>query len=193
MTTSCGPARRRSAPPTSRASCWPSAASRRPISRIVEASATADACYEHVVRTLPDTIAAGRQRGDGPYRVFADAGQFSRALAEVLDNAIEAMPRGGRLTLRVAGEHLREALPLAPLAVPAGRYVVVSVTDTGAGMSAEAVAVACDPFYSTKPAHLGAGLGLASVHGFIASHSGGLAIESAPGQGTTVRLYLPAV
>ena len=76
--------------------------------------------------------------------------------------------------------------------MPAGSYVVVTVRDTGLGMSPGAVAVACDPFYSTKPAHLGAGLGLASVHGFIASHSGGLAIESAPGEGTTVRLYLPA-
>ena len=73
-----------------------------------------------------------------------------------------------------------------------GPYVVVAVSDTGVGMTADAVAVACDPFYTTKPAHLGAGLGLASVHGVIAAHSGGLAIESAPGLGTTVRFYLPA-
>jgi signal transduction histidine kinase len=69
--------------------------------------------------------------------------------------------------------------------------VVIAVSDTGIGMTADAVGTACDPFYSTKPAHLGAGLGLASVHGIIAAHSGGLAIESAPGLGTTVRLYLP--
>jgi signal transduction histidine kinase len=58
-------------------------------------------------------------------------------------------------------------------------------------MNADALRMACDPFYSTKPAHLGAGLGLASVHGFVAAHGGGLAIDSVIGRGTTVRLYLP--
>ncbi|MFN7979021.1 MAG: ATP-binding protein [Vicinamibacterales bacterium] len=73
-----------------------------------------------------------------------------------------------------------------------GAYVVVAVEDTGVGMTADVVTAACDPFYSTKPAHIGGGLGLASVHGFVAAHHGGIAIESAPGEGTTVRLYLPA-
>jgi signal transduction histidine kinase len=159
---------------------------------IVDAEATVHACYNRAVRGLPTGIAPDLQRGHGPYAVFADAGQLSAALEQVLDNAVEAMTRGGHLTVRVGREHVRDGLRLAQLAVPPGDYVVIAVSDTGVGMTAEAVAVACDPFYSTKPAHLGAGLGLASVHGFIAAHSGGLAIESAPGLGTTVRFYLPA-
>lgn len=159
---------------------------------IVDAEATVHACYNRAVRGLPAGIVPELQRGNGPYAIFADAAQLSGALEQVLDNAVEAMPQGGRMTLRVGREHVRDGLRLAQLAVPAGDYVVIAVSDTGVGMTAEAVAVACDPFYSTKPAHLGAGLGLASVHGFIAAHSGGLAIESAPGLGTTVRFYLPA-
>lgn len=159
---------------------------------LVDAETTVHACYNRAVRGLPAGIVPDLQRGSGPYAVFADATQLSAALEQVLDNAVEAMPMGGRMTLRVAREHVRDGLRLAQLAVPAGDYVVIAVSDTGVGMTAEAVAVACDPFYSTKPAHLGAGLGLASVHGFIAAHSGGLAIESAPGLGTTVRFYLPA-
>ena len=159
---------------------------------IVDAAGVVDAGYARALRELPAAIASELQHGDGPYGVFADAAQFSAALGQVLTNAVEAMPHGGRMTVRVEHERLRDALGAALLAVPAGSYVVVTVRDTGLGMSPGAVAVACDPFYSTKPAHLGAGLGLASVHGFIASHSGGLAIESAPGEGTTVRLYLPA-
>lgn len=159
---------------------------------IVDAEATVHACYNRAVRGLPTGIVPDLQRGRGPYAVFADAAQLSTALEQVLDNAVEAMAQGGRMTMRVGREHVRDGLPLAQLAVPAGDYVVIAVSDTGVGMTAEAIAVACDPFYSTKPAHLGAGLGLASVHGFIAAHSGGLAIESTPGLGTTVRFYLPA-
>jgi len=159
---------------------------------LVDAEATVHTCYNRAVRGLPTGIAPELQRGPGPYAVFADASQLSAALEQVLDNAVEAMAQSGRLTLRVGREHVRDGLRLAQLAVPPGDYVVIAVSDAGVGMTAEAVAVACDPFYSTKPAHLGAGLGLASVHGFIAAHSGGLAIESAPGLGTTVRFYLPA-
>ncbi len=157
----------------------------------LDMDAAVTACYGRAARDWSPGIAADLQRGEGPYTVFADTAQFGVALLEVLDNAIEAMPTGGRLSVRVGREQVRDGLRLAQLAVPPGTYVVVAVSDTGVGMTADAVAVACDPFYSTKPSHLGAGLGLASVHGFIASHSGGLAIESSPGLGTTVRLYLP--
>ncbi len=159
---------------------------------ILDADATVHACYARMVRGMPPGIVSDLQHGGGPYAIFADAQQLNAALEQVLDNAVEAMPQGGRLTVRVGREQLRDGLRLAQLAVPPGPYVVVAVSDTGVGMTADAVAVACDPFYTTKPAHLGAGLGLASVHGVIAAHSGGLAIESAPGLGTTVRFYLPA-
>jgi signal transduction histidine kinase len=67
---------------------------------------------------------------------------------------------------------------------------VVTVSDTGVGIAPDALAVVCDPFYSTKPAHLGAGLGLAAVHGFVVAHDGGLLIDSTVGRGTSVAVYL---
>ena len=97
------------------------------------------------------------------------------------------------LTIRwVRSSPRARAERLAALLGAAGLALVVSVADAGHGMTADCVAMACDPFYSTKPAHVGGGLGLASVHGFVAAHHGGIAIDSAPGEGTTVRLYLPA-
>lgn len=159
---------------------------------LVDAEATVHERYLRVVRELPGSITADLQRGDGPLAVVADGRQLGDAVKQLVDNAVEAMPHGGSLTVRVAREQVPALTMLTPLSVPAGVYVVIAVTDTGVGMSADAVALACDPFYSTKPSHLGAGMGLASVHGFIAAHAGGLAIDSAPGRGTTVRLYLPA-
>jgi signal transduction histidine kinase len=159
---------------------------------LVDAEATVHERYLRVVRDLPAAIQTELQRGPGPLAILADGAQLSDAVEQLIDNAVEAMPHGGRLSVRVAREQIHALTLLTPLSVPAGTYVVIAVADTGVGMAADAVAVACDPFYSTKPAHLGAGMGLASVHGFIAAHSGGLAIESEVGRGTTVRLYLPA-
>ncbi|MGE3469936.1 MAG: sensor histidine kinase [Vicinamibacterales bacterium] len=159
---------------------------------LVDVEANVHACYLRAARALPPGVSASLHRGDGPFAVLADPQQLDAALEQLIDNAAEAMPGGGTVTVAVARELLRHPAPMTPLAAAAGPYVVVSVTDTGTGMTPEAIAMACDPFYSTKPAHLGGGLGLASVHGFIAAHSGGLSIESAVGRGTTVRMYLPA-
>lgn len=159
---------------------------------LVDADAAVHERYLQVARDLPASIRPELHRGDGPLAVLADGRQLSDAVKQLLDNAVEAMPNGGALRVRVTREDVAALTMLTPLSVPAGRYVVIGVSDTGVGMTTDAVAVACDPFYSTKPAHLGAGMGLASVHGFIAAHSGGLAIESAVGHGTTVRLYLPS-
>jgi signal transduction histidine kinase len=148
--------------------------------------------YVRLARTLPDGIRADLRRGHGPFAVLADGGQFHIMLEQLVENAVEAMANGGTLSLHVQRDERRTPTPTGPLSAPAGTYVVISVSDTGVGMTPEAVAVACDPFYSTKSPHLGAGMGLASVHGMVAAHSGGLAIESLPGHGTTVRLYLPA-
>lgn len=130
--------------------------------------------------------------GPGPLAVVADPAQLRGAVARLVANALEAMPGGGRLTVSLTRQTLTAPLAPAVLPVPAGTYVVMAVSDTGVGMDAEALRVACEPFYSTKPAHLGAGLGLAVVHGFVASHEGGLAIESTPARGTTVCVYLRA-
>lgn len=162
----------------------------RPV--LVDADTVVHDTYLHATSGLAATIRRTLDRGPGPHAVVADAAQLRGAIEELVANAAEAMPNGGRLAVRLYRETLARPLVTPWLVVSPGAYVVMAVEDTGVGMTADGVAAACDPFYSTKPAHIGGGLGLASVHGFVAAHHGGIAIESAPGEGTTVRLYLPA-
>lgn len=118
--------------------------------------------------------------------VFVDPTQFDMALLNLVFNARDAMPAGGsiHITARLARDG--EAVDLAP-----GPYVRLEVADTGAGMAPETAARAFEPFFTTKPVGAGTGLGLAQVHAF-AHHSGGsVQLDSAPGKGTRVALYLP--
>ena len=147
---------------------------------------------QRVSRSLPAGISTHLQLGPGPLVVSADEAQLVAALEQLLENAVEAMPGGGRLELAGSVEHLVAPLATRLISVPPGRYVTLSVRDSGVGIPAESVALVCDPFYTTKPPHVAAGLGLASVHGIVMSHAGGLRIESALGAGTCVVLYLPA-
>jgi signal transduction histidine kinase len=159
----------------------------------VDVSTLVDDVTHRAQRSIPLGIVLVRQHESGSSVALVDPLQLRAAVEELLDNAAEAMARGGRMVVRTGRQTLERPLVTPWLPVPAGTYVLVAVEDSGIGMTADALRVACDPFYSTKPAHLGAGLGLASVHGFIAAHGGGLAIDSVVGRGTTVRLYLPAV
>jgi signal transduction histidine kinase len=159
---------------------------------LLDAEAVVHEAVQQATRDAGAGIGVDFTAGPGPAAIFADPGQLRGAIAQLVDNALEAMPQGGRLSVSVVRQTLSAPLGTSLLSVGAGTYVVTTVADTGVGMDAEAVRVACEPFYSTKPAHLGAGLGLAVVHGFVASHDGGLVIDSTPGMGTTVRVYLPA-
>jgi CheY-like chemotaxis protein len=106
-------------------------------------------------------------------------------------NARFAMPHGGRLTIATANVQLDEPSAVQNAEVAAGDYVMLAVTDTGTGMSAEVIERATEPFFSTKPSGLGSGLGLSMIYGFARQSGGYLRIESNVGIGTTVRLYLP--
>jgi PAS domain S-box-containing protein len=120
-----------------------------------------------------------------------DTNQLENALLNFAINARDAMPEGGRLTLETDNVELGHDFAACHPDVTPGSYVVVSVSDTGAGMPADVKARAFDPFYTTKPLGQGTGLGLSMAYGF-AKQSGGIAtIDSAPHAGTTIRLYLP--
>ena len=130
----------------------------------------------------------------------ADPAQLETVLVNLAVNARDAMPAGGLLKLGAVAEAVAEdtlpppALPfqarLDPRLTP-GRYVRLSVADTGSGMNAATLARATEPFFTTKSAEQGTGLGLSLAHGFAEQSGGGLAIESAPGRGTIVSLWLP--
>jgi len=123
----------------------------------------------------------------GGRATLTDSGQFEAALLNLVVNARDATPAGG--AIHVSSQGLDLAEPRGDL--PPGRYLRVAVADTGAGMDAETVQRAFEPFYTTKPTGKGTGLGLSQVYGFVRQSGGEVTIDSAPGQGTTVAMLLP--
>jgi two-component system, cell cycle sensor histidine kinase and response regulator CckA len=122
--------------------------------------------------------------------VRADASQLSQVLLNLAVNARDAMPDGGSLHFEASSTRTGDSMQGAGL--PDGEYVHIKVTDTGHGMSAATAAQAMEPFFTTKPQGRGAGLGLATAYGVVRQAGGELIIDSAPGHGTTIHLYLPA-
>jgi PAS domain S-box-containing protein len=119
----------------------------------------------------------------------ADENQLENALLNLVINARDAMPHGGRLSIGTGD--LQVTPEMANEDLRAGDYVMLSVSDSGAGMPADVMARAFDPFFTTKPLGQGTGLGLSMVYGFVRQIGGHVRIESVLGRGTTVRLYLP--
>jgi signal transduction histidine kinase len=120
-----------------------------------------------------------------------DPHQLENALLNLAVNARDAMPEGGTLTVETESVDL-DRNNAASHGIPGGQYVVVSVSDTGTGMSPEALKRAFEPFFSTKPADRGTGLGLSQVYDFVKQSGGHVRIASELGQGTIVRIFLSA-
>jgi signal transduction histidine kinase len=158
---------------------------------VIDANKLVSGMSELLRRTLGETIGIETVLAGGLWRARADAGQLENAVLNLCVNARDAMPDGGRLTIETANCYLDDSYAAEHYEVPAGQYVLVAVTDTGSGMSREIMASAFDPFFTTKPAGKGTGLGLSQVFGFVKQSGGHVKIYSEPGQGTTVKIYLP--
>ena len=145
---------------------------------------------ELISRTAGASIHTGFETEPALWPTLADPNQLENALLNLCINARDAMPGGGSMTIATAnatlGAHAAEALE-----VPPGDYIVLTVSDTGTGMTPETVKRAFDPFFTTKPIGQGTGLGLSMIYGFARQSGGGVRIESAPGHGTEMSLYLP--
>ena len=123
----------------------------------------------------------------------ADAGQIEQVIMNMAINAREAMPNGGKLTFETANVILRSGDVGRYPELKAGDYVMLAITDTGAGMSEEVKAHVFEPFFSTKGVGQGTGLGLATCYGIIKQSGGHISVYSEPGRGATFKIYLPQV
>ena len=124
-------------------------------------------------------------------KAHADPGQLETALLNLVVNARDAMPNGGRLSIETAARRLDEDYAGSIGDIQAGDYVMIAVSDNGTGMPESVVKRAFDPYFTTKERGKGSGLGLSMVHGFVKQSRGHVAIYSEPGHGTTIRLFLP--
>jgi signal transduction histidine kinase/CheY-like chemotaxis protein/predicted hydrocarbon binding protein len=123
--------------------------------------------------------------------IEGDRSQLEQVLMNLIVNARDAMPDGGSLRLSIDVVETGE-LRVTTGPLPAGRYAVIAVADSGSGMDAETMSRMFDPYFTTKPDGRGTGLGLSTVYGIVDAAGGGIAVDSTPGQGTRFKLYLPA-
>ncbi|SAK68912.1 hybrid sensor histidine kinase/response regulator [Caballeronia ptereochthonis] len=145
--------------------------------------------FEVVLRGVADPMIELEIRPEPrPKPVILDAPRFENALLNLIVNARDAMPNGGKIVIAVENVHLVDGA-IGTLA--AGAFVKLSVSDTGSGMSRHVAAHAFEPFFTTKPLGKGTGLGLSQVYGFIAQSGGEVQLQSEIGQGTVVTIYLP--
>jgi signal transduction histidine kinase/CheY-like chemotaxis protein len=142
-------------------------------------------------RSLGENMQIETVQGGGLWRAYVDRPQLESALLNLAVNARDAMKGVGKLTIETANVFLDRSYADAHNDVTPGQYVLVAITDTGSGMSADVLSRAFDPFFTTKEVGQGTGLGLSQVHGFIKQSQGHIKIYSELGVGTTVKLYLP--
>jgi len=149
-----------------------------------------DGMLEMIRRTVGPGVLVEPDCGSAPWAALVDQSQLENALLNLCINARDAMPDGGRIVI-AAGHRVFDRQAARGHELPPGDYLALSVSDGGTGMAPEVLAKAFDPFFTTKPLGQGTGLGLSMIYGFAKQSGGQVAIESEPGQGTTVSIFLP--
>ena len=149
---------------------------------------------ETIIRdTFPKNIRQELSLPDNPWTILGDPTLLHQILLNLCVNARDAMPNGGKLTLSVENSVLDQQYATMNTEAKPGRYVLISVTDTGMGIPPEILEKIFEPFFTTKEVGKGTGLGLSTVIGIVKSHEGIINVYSEPGKGTTFRVYLPAM
>jgi PAS domain S-box-containing protein len=144
-------------------------------------------------RALGETIEVKTHMAGGLWATRIDPNELEHAVLNLAVNARDAMPNGGILSIEAENTHLDAAYAEHNIEVKPGPYVMIAITDSGAGMDKEVIGHVFEPFFTTKPVGQGSGLGLSMVYGFVKQSGGHVKLYSEPGHGTTVRLYLPRI
>ncbi len=161
--------------------------------KIVDASAEAQNAANILKRTIPRMIQLELRLARDLNPVMADPVQLQQIVMNLCVNARDAMKESGHLIIETYNTYLDEDYCKLHIETKPGAYVVLSVSDTGCGMTKDDMKRMFEPFYTTKEVGKGTGLGLAIVYGIVQNHGGGITCYSEPGHGTTFRIYLPAI
>ena len=165
---------------------------RQPLNpRVLDINKLIVAISDLLTRTLGENVQLETISGAGLWNVEVDASEMESTLLNLALNARDAMPDGGKLTIETGNAYLDEEYCRKHEGIAPGQYILIAVSDSGAGMSAETIDRAFEPFFTTKEAGKGTGLGLSQVYGFMKQSGGHVKIYSEPGEGTTIKLYLP--
>ncbi len=161
--------------------------------RVISVAAVVSEVQKLVGRLLGDDVELDIRWATDVGAIRADPVQVQQVILNLAINARDAMPEGGRLTIACSEWQNDGDGAVDNIRMPPGRYVLVTVTDTGSGMDAETLSHIFEPFFTTKEVGKGTGLGLATVHGIVTQSGGSISVASAVGEGTTFRVYFPRV
>jgi signal transduction histidine kinase/ActR/RegA family two-component response regulator len=160
---------------------------------ILDLNAVVSKLREMLTRVIGEHISLHVTTGESLGSIRADLGQIDQILMNLVINAVDAMPQGGEIFIETANIELDDSYARSHPSVRPGRYVMISVTDTGLGMNQEVLARIFEPFFTTKAIGEGTGLGLSVVHGAVEQNNGHITVHSQPQKGTTFKVYFPRI
>jgi two-component system, cell cycle sensor histidine kinase and response regulator CckA len=161
--------------------------------KVVDLNGVVNDMHKMLTRLIGENIHLATRLEAELGKVTADPCQVERIIVNLLVNARDAMPEGGKVTIETANMTVDEQTGLRHVSVRPGEYVMLSVSDTGSGMDQETQARIFEPFFTTKETGKGTGLGLSTVYGIVKQSGGNIRVDSEPGMGTVFQVYLPRI